>query len=167
MIIYLIGFMGSGKSSTGRRLARKLHYAFVDLDDEIEKNAGQSISEIFRKYGEEHFRRLEAQVLRNIPKNENLVIATGGGTPIYHENMQYINATGVSVYLSLSVKTLASRLESSYKKRPLIENFSNTQLDAFIEKKLEEREPIYLQAQCIVKGETVKANHIIALVFGT
>lgn len=166
MRIYLLGFMGSGKSSLGKRLAKRLHYYFVDLDEEVEQLAGMSISDIFIRYGETHFRQLEQQALQATAQLHKAVIATGGGTPCFFDNMQFINAHGASVYLRMSPASLAYRLEHAQKKRPLVENIKGEQLLKYIEQKLGEREPYYLQAKCIIKGETVKTEQIVSLVFG-
>lgn len=166
MRIYLVGFMGSGKSSLGKRLAKKLNYHFVDIDEEVVKIAGSSISDIFKMFGEAHFRKLEQQALHNTAQMYKAVIATGGGTPCYFDNMSFINQNGTSVYLRMSPVSLASRLEQAQKRRPLIENLKPENLPEFIARKLEEREVFYMQAKCIIKGETVKADQIISLIFG-
>ena len=166
MRIYLVGFMGSGKSSLGKRLSKKLNYPFVDLDQVVEKNTGMSISDIFLRYGEGHFRQLEQEALHESATYPKAVIATGGGTPCFFDNMDFINDHGVSVYLRMSPATLAYRLEHAQVSRPLIEKHKGDDLMQFIENKLKEREPWYLKARCIIKGETVKADQIISLVFG-
>ncbi|HSV87201.1 MAG TPA: shikimate kinase [Bacteroidales bacterium] len=167
MRIYLVGFMGSGKSSLGRRIARKLNYRFIDLDTEVERIAGQSIAEIFEQMGEMHFRKLESEALRKTIEISPAVIATGGGTPCYFDNMDFINRNGTSVYLRLSPQSLAWRLENAQKKRPLVLNCIGEDLLQYIEQKLREREPCYMQSACIVKGETVRVDQVISLVFGT
>lgn len=166
MRIYLIGFMGSGKSSLGRRLAKKLAYPFVDLDQEVENHSGMSIPDIFLRFGEGHFRQLEQQALLQTVSHHKAVIATGGGTPCFFENMQFINEHGVSVYLRMSPASLAFRLEHAQISRPLIKEYSGEALLQYIEEKLKEREQCYMQARCIIKGETVKVDQIVSLVFG-
>lgn len=167
MNIFLVGFMGCGKSSLGKRLALRLNYRFLDLDEEIERQAGLSISEIFKRDGEHYFRQLEANILRQVEKSVPTVVATGGGTPCHFDNMDYINSNGVSVFLRMSPKSLAWRLENTHKNRPLIANMQGEGLLQFVETKLAEREQFYMQAHCIVKGETVKVAHVVALVFGS
>ncbi len=166
MRIYLLGFMGSGKSSLGKRLAKKLDCLFVDLDDEVKRLAGRPIDEIFMMFGEDYFRQLEQQALHKTLLLNRAVIATGGGTPCFFDNMAFINNHGTSVYLRMSPGSLASRLTNAQKKRPLIQNLSQANLPAFIESKLKEREVYYMQSKCIIKGETVKADQVISLVFG-
>jgi shikimate kinase len=166
MRIYLVGFMGSGKSSLGRRLAKKLDYHFVDLDTEVEQLSGMTIPDIFLRYGESHFRKLEEKALLSTSHLHKAVIATGGGTPCFFENMKFINEHGASVYLRMSPASLAYRLEHAQNQRPLVENYNGEELLVYIEEKLMEREPYYMQAKCIIKGETVKVDQIISLVFG-
>jgi len=166
MRIYLVGFMGSGKSSVGRRLAKKLNYHFIDIDDEVVQMEGRPVTDIFQLLGENHFRRIEQQALHNTAHLNKAVIATGGGTPCFFDNMDFINAHGTSVYLRMNPSSLAFRLEHALKKRPLLENIKGEKLLAYIENKLEEREPWYMQAKCIIKGETVRIDQIISLVFG-
>lgn len=166
MRIYLIGFMGSGKTTLGKRLARRLEYAFVDLDQELEQAEGVSVPELFRMHGEAHFRELERDVLHATAKLERVVVATGGGTPCFFDNMDFILQHGVSVYLRMNHVSLAHRLENAFVKRPLVENLKGEDLIEFIENKLKEREPWYMKAHCVIKGETVKPDHVISLVFG-
>ncbi len=166
MRIYLIGFMGSGKSTLGKRLARRLDYGFLDLDHEVEKKQGMSVMEIFREQGEESFRALERQQLHDTALQDNLVIATGGGTPCFFDNMDFILQSGMSVYLRMSHLSLSHRLENAFTRRPLLDQLQGEPLQQYIAQKLQEREPYYLRAHCIIKGETVKPDHIISLVFG-
>lgn len=166
MRIYLLGFMGSGKTSLGRRLAKKLDFVFVDLDNEIERLAGRPVDEIFKLFGEDHFRQLEQNVLHKTANLKRAVIATGGGTPCFFDNITFINSHGTSVYLRMSPGSLASRLAHAQKKRPLIHNLSQSSLHGYIESKLKEREVYYLQSKCIIKGESVKVDQVISLVFG-
>lgn len=166
MRIYLTGFMGCGKSSFGRRLAKKLDYPFVDLDDEIEEKAGKKLEEIFEVEGEEAFRKIEQEVLFMTVRYKQAVIATGGGTPCFANNMEFMNAEGVTVYLRLSPLSIAHRLEQAKRVRPLVKGLNGDELLAFVKSKLEEREKWYLQSHCVIKGETVKPDHVISLVFG-
>ena len=166
MRIYLLGFMGCGKSSLGRRLAKKLDFDFFDIDHGIEEKAGMKVPEIFIAMGESGFRELEKTVLHETATLKNTVIATGGGTPCHDNNMDFILENGTSVYIRMSPVSLADRLESSSKVRPLVQNLSGNDLLAEIEQRLKKREEYYLRANCIVKGESVKPKHIIDLVFG-
>lgn len=166
MRIYLVGFMGCGKSSLGRRLAKKLEYPFLDLDTEVEKKSGQSIPEIFAEHGEEYFRKMEQEVLYKTTDLSRAVIATGGGTPCYFDNMDFMNGQGVTVYLKMSPVSLTHRLENSRRQRPVIKGHKGKDLFQLIRKKLDEREPVYMRSHCIIKGESAKPDQIISLVFG-
>lgn len=153
MNIYLIGFMGSGKSHTGQQLARALDLAFVDLDDRIETLAQCSIAQLFEQKGEAYFRELEAQALRATLADDPAVISCGGGTPCFYDNMVWIKANGLSVYLQASVSLLVQRLKKGQEHRPLIRNFNEVELNAFIGDRLKQREVFYTQAQFILNQE--------------
>lgn len=152
MRIFLIGFMGSGKSKRGRKLAAELGYAFEDMDDCIEKEEAATIPELFLNKGEEYFRLAEHKVLLNLLRLDNVVISTGGGAPCYFDAMHRMNECGVTIYLKGSPAFLAERLQNSQKKRPLIENLRGEELVQFIDKKLKEREPVYAKAKYIVEA---------------
>lgn len=166
MRIYLIGFMGCGKSSLGKRLAKRLNYPFFDIDTETEKKAGQDVQAIFDMYGEHFFRRLEQEVLYGTTDHEHAVIATGGGTPMHEDNMGFMNANGITVYMKMAPQSLAHRLEYAQRKRPLIKGKKGPDLLKLIHDKLAEREPVYMRSHCIIKGESAKPDQIISLVFG-
>ncbi|MGB1207193.1 MAG: shikimate kinase [Chitinophagales bacterium] len=145
--IYLIGFMAAGKSSIGKKLAEALTFRFVDLDDWLEKEEKQTISSIFSEKGEAFFRKREQYYLQKTANLERYVIATGGGTPCYFDNMENIKHSGLSFYLRNSPEFLAQRLMNEKAKRPLVNNFENiSNLTFFVEKKLKEREKFYQQA---------------------
>lgn len=165
--IYIIGFMGSGKSTTGKRLATTLGWQFIDLDKEIELKAGKAIKEIFSTSGEDHFRELEAETLTSLKIKNDTVISAGGGTPCHGSNMDFMIRTGLVVYLKMTPGQLKSRLEGGATSRPLIKNISKTELLQYISAKLSEREEYYLKASIIVDGidldiknlsETIKAG---------
>lgn len=138
--------MGSGKTRLGRLLASSLGFQFLDLDEAIEAAAGRDIPALFQLKGEEEFRRLEAKCLRQTESVQRAVIATGGGTPCFHENMDWLSRHGVVVYLHAEVGTLVQRLLPEREKRPLLQAMDPDQLPAFVESKLKEREPFYLRA---------------------
>lgn len=156
MHIYLIGFMGSGKSYTGRQLAQRLNRQFIDLDDWIEQDEGLSIQEIFEQRGEMHFREAEAEAVRQMDEEPAAVIATGGGTPCFHQNMEWMNANGLTVYLNTSPEVLFQRLKNGRDYRPLIRSMSDENLRAFIVHKLQERTPYYQQASIVYAQATCK-----------
>lgn len=165
MLIFLIGYMGSGKTSIGKKLARKLGYTFIDLDEYIEKQAHKSISEIFSQYGEEYFRKIEAKHLKTIAQDQkNCIISTGGGAPCFHNNMELMGSAGYSIYLKLSPKSLQFRLASSKSKRPLITGKTDKELLDFIVTHLQEREEFYNKAHIIIKGEDLTPQKLYELI---
>ncbi len=140
--------MGSGKSYTGKRLAARLQYPFYDLDTFIEQKTGRSIPEIFAEAGEEGFRQLERQALHETEALERAVIACGGGTPCFFDNMQWMNARGVTVWLRPPLGVLYQRLQRKPHKRPLLAGLTSEQnWMSFLEDKLTKRLPFYSQAQ--------------------
>lgn len=144
--IFLIGFMGCGKSTVGRNLARALNWKFIDLDQFIQEQERLSITEIFSRQGEEVFRMLEKNALEKVATIENAVIATGGGAPCHYNNLERMKETGLTIYLKLEPEGLLERLLPARKSRPLIANKSNDELLFFIREKLTEREPFYNRA---------------------
>ncbi|MCJ7616788.1 MAG: shikimate kinase, partial [Desulfobacterales bacterium] len=119
-IVYIIGFMGSGKSTAGKKLASHLGWSFIDLDRRIEEHTGKSIPELFSKYGEDYFRDVEANVLKRLKSQTNTIISAGGGTPCHGDNMDFMLETGLTVYLKLTSVQLKYRLSESKGERPLI-----------------------------------------------
>ncbi len=166
MKIFLIGFMGSGKSTIGKGLAKTLQFNFTDLDCYIEKRSSKSIKQIFTEKGEQYFRGLERDFLQEVILKENIVIATGGGTPCFYNNMQIILDNGISVYLRMQAKDLAERLCKEKNKRPLIDKFSCNKLDEFISSRLIEREKFYLKATHIINAKKVNIDTLRNLVLG-
>jgi len=140
-MIYLIGYMGAGKTTITKLLANDLCLPFYDTDKEIEKIKKSSVSEIFKKDGEIHFRMLETELLKNI--NKNSIIACGGGLPIHNNNMGLINSKGISIYLKASNKCLFKRLKNEKKNRPLIANKTDQELEVYIKNELQIRRPFY------------------------
>jgi len=152
--IFLIGYMGSGKTTVGKLLAARLGYTFIDLDAHIEEKQFKSVSQIFAEQGEAKFRWLEQQSLHEVAEFDQVVISTGGGSPCYYDNMVYMNGQGVTVYLKLSPAELAERLENSHaNKRPLLAGRTGESLKQFISEALATREPFYSQAAFTVSGE--------------
>ena len=147
--VFLIGFMGCGKSTFGRKIAEQLDWDFVDLDDYIEEQQNASIQTIFANKGESYFRTLETKAIEESSKWKKTIISTGGGTPCFNNNITSINNIGLSVYLKLSPEVLRSRLEGEKSKRPLISNLSDAELLIFINKKLAERSGYYSKSEII------------------
>ena len=144
--IYLIGYMGSGKTYQGRRLASLLKRRFVDLDQSITERTGYPIPELIAERGLEVFRRIEKESLHATAGLSAAVIACGGGTPCYFDNMQWINRHGVSVYLDTPVSLLVKRLAPERAGRPLLAGLSEKEVPGFIEAHLAERSAFYNQA---------------------
>lgn len=150
MRIYLIGYMGSGKSTVGTGLAKALNLDFIDLDHYIESRNHRTIPDIFARDGEAEFRRLEQKALHEVSEFENIVIATGGGAPCFFDNMEVIKRTGKSLYLNGSPRILADRLMHSKTERPLIKGKTEPELVAFIAETLAKRSEWYTQAESIL-----------------
>ena len=151
--IFLIGYMGSGKTSMGIKLAENLGLTFVDMDHHIEEKYHKTVSQIFAESGQDAFRKLEQNCLHEVAEFENCVIATGGGAPCFFDNMEFMNTHGLTVYLNLSAEQLATRLELSRAgKRPLIANKQGDELRQFIGEGLSAREAFYKQAKVSVSG---------------
>lgn len=149
--LFLIGFMGCGKSTWGRKLARISKLPFIDLDEKIVEETGMSIGSYFSEYGEVAFRQVESDVLKSVSGSEAAVISTGGGAPCYYDNMEWMNQTGITVYLELPAGVLLSRLVGKEgSKRPLLAGKTNDEILYFIEDKLAERRPFYEQAAVVV-----------------
>jgi len=147
--IYLIGFMGSGKSYLGKYLSEKFDQKFLDLDQFIEDSVQISIPQIFSSIGEEGFREKEANLLRKTADFNQYIISCGGGTPCFNDNMQWIKEHGISIYLKTTEELLFKRLNNQKSRRPLISSMSDEDLRNFISKKIIEREKFYEQADYI------------------
>ncbi len=145
--IFLIGYMGAGKTTLGRALAKELKIEFIDLDNYIEERLCKSISQIFAEKGEEGFREIERRMLHEAGEFENVVISTGGGTPCFFDNIEYMNRQGATVFLDVPVERLFIRLSIARKKRPLIMGKSDEELRCFIAEQLAKRLPHYSKAK--------------------
>ena len=144
--IFLIGMMGSGKSYWIQKMAKWNKCVGYDLDALIEMNEEKTIAEIFNEDGEDYFRKVEAKILRWFKEKKKFIIATGGGTPCFQENMHWMKKEGIVIWLDESVEVLVKRLSPEKNKRPLIANLSNAEIAAYIEDKLVERHSFYSQA---------------------
>jgi shikimate kinase len=153
--VYLIGFMGVGKSTIGRQLATGLGYQFADMDDLFEQKYKLSIDHFFSKYDEELFRRLESDLLTTTFEYDNIVIATGGGTPCHHDGIKRMNDHGLTVYLEMPPDALVNRLRKAKKKRPLILNLPDDELSDSVQERLANRLAYYNQAQIAVDAMNI------------
>lgn len=165
MKLLLIGYMGSGKSLIGKMLAQAMQLPFYDLDTLIESNYGAPIPTIFSEKGEIYFRKLEAKILREtLESNQNCVVALGGGTPCYAQNMQAINAKqdAFSIYLQTDLPVLVERLLSELKSRPLIAHLkSKEDLTDFVRKHLFDRSPYYMEAKLKIKTSAFTPAQVV------
>lgn len=163
-VIYLIGFMGSGKSTAGRELARLLGWSFTDLDTEVEKREGKTIREIFDQEGEDYFRNLETKVLRDLNTHTNSVISTGGGTPCHSDNMDFMLENGLTIYLKMTPSELRERLAHTTGERPLIKDMDQVQLLSFIEEKLAVRGKWYERSEITLAGNNLEIRSVLPFV---
>lgn len=153
--ILLIGFMAAGKTTLGKALARDLGLQFIDLDHYIENRYHSTISQLFAERGEEGFREIERKMLHEVTEFEDVIIATGGGTPCFYDNMEYMNSMGVTVFLQASVDVIFTRLTIARVQRPLVKGKSADELRQYITAMLEQRSPYYTLAH-----HTFCANHL-------
>lgn len=145
--ILLTGYMGAGKTTLGRALAERLGITFIDLDQYIEQRFRKSISQIFAEKGEEGFRDIERRMLHEVAEFEDVIISTGGGTPCFFDNIDFMNSKGTTVYLQASIERLFIRLSIARRQRPLIKDKNDEELRSFIVEQLAKREPFYTKAQ--------------------
>ncbi len=174
MIVFLIGFMGSGKSFYAKGLSEYLHVPFVDLDQFIEENQDISISEIFEKLGEPSFRALESAAIKQVygdlmarttetqEKNHILgIISCGGGTPCFNDNMEWMNAHGLTIWINPSEDIILERLLKEKKTRPLIASLSDDALKGFIHQKLLERKPTYEKSTSVITHHNTTIDEFV------
>lgn len=153
MRIYLVGYMGCGKSTIGRKVAEILGISFVDLDKYIEERYFKSVPAIFAEEGEDRFREKERISLIEVSQFENVVVGTGGGAPCFFDNMEVMNSNGITVYIAPDTDVLATRLLKSKTERPLIVGKSLEELILFINEALLKRAPFYEKSKIIIRGE--------------
>ncbi len=166
MKIFLIGFMGAGKTHWGRELSRKLNLPFFDLDEQVVSREDKSISDIFAEKGEEYFRLLEKETLHIITEShDSFIMACGGGSPCYFNNLDYMNQAGTTVWINTPIDVLFQRLLKEKNERPLIRSLTDDQLRGFIIKKFADRKIYYEQADVIVDDEPVHLDSLIEMVF--
>ena len=155
--IILVGLMGAGKTTVGKELAKLLHYSFLDIDDEIEKNEKRKISKIFQEDGEPYFRQLETNTIKNFENVEKIVLSTGGGALQKDENITALQKTGTLVYLQASVDTLYQRLLNEIDNRPMLHEENPKQKLSYL---LQIREKNYLKADITIQTENKKPQEI-------
>ena len=165
MKIFLIGLPGCGKSTLGKQLADALHLPFIDLDEYIERNAGQPVKDIFKNMGEEFFRRKESESIKQLCETEpKFVIATGGGAPVFHDNMKLMNEHGITIFLDVPAREIVNRIQkSNLDERPLLARLAPDELKDQIEFLRSQRIRFYNQSKLKVSGESIRAKDVVAL----
>lgn len=174
MIVFLIGFMGSGKSFYAKGLSEILHVPFVDLDQYIEEEQAMSISEIFEKKGETAFRSLESVAIKQVYANMLTkttetqhkidilgIVSCGGGTPCYNDNMEWMNQHGLTVWINPAEEIILDRLMKENKTRPLVASLTEDALKGFIHQKLVERKPYYEKAKAVISQSNITIEEFI------
>lgn len=164
LIIFLLGFMGAGKTTQGKNLSRLLEFDFVDLDHLIEIDEGKTIPEIFEHSGEQYFREIEATCLRKLEGRKNLVVSLGGGTPCFSDNMIWMNEHGITIYLKMDAQALRTRLLKSKTNRPLLKDKTHDEILDYIRKTLHEREKYYLMANFVTEARNLKTEGLKKLI---
>jgi shikimate kinase len=159
--IYLVGLMGSGKSTFGKKLAEALSWTFVDLDKQIEEGENKSISALFEQRGENRFRMLEKEYLRKSSSKLQSVIACGGGTPCFHGNMDWMLQHGKIIFLNPPLKTILKRILPEKSERPLLQKITDKNLEPFMRNMLEERYQYYVRAHYTLCSETPSEKEVI------
>ncbi len=162
--LFLVGMMGSGKSYWSKWLSKKFKTGGYDLDFLIESNEEKTIAEIFAEEGEEYFRKQEAKVLRWFKEKKAFVLATGGGTPCFNENMEWMNKQGLTIWIDSDIPTLVQRLMPEKEHRPLIKDLDDTALSNFLTKKREERIVFYQQASIHLKASQINEKSILKII---
>ena len=165
MKIFLIGFMGCGKTTLGKKLANILKYQFIDLDSCIEENEARTISQIFQEDGEDYFRNLERVYLHRLIEKEDVVISTGGGTPCFFDNMDKMNEYGKTIYINIHPKKLLPRLLSASNTRPLLSGIDEKGMLDYVFKTIRSREKYYYKAKIVVMGYKLTASKLEKLCF--
>ena len=164
MKFYLVGYMASGKSKIGKELSELTGLSFIDLDEVFEERFRIGIVDFFDKYGEAAFRSIEHQLLLETGSIDDAIIATGGGTPCSEENIRFIKSNGISFYIRMKVEDLADRLKNIKRKRPVLKYVPIEDLEKFIRKHLEEREPFYLRSDHIISGPVTDLESITFII---
>ncbi|MBR1798974.1 MAG: shikimate kinase [Bacteroidales bacterium] len=152
MKYYIVGYMYSGKSTFGRRVAIEKDLDFLDLDDAFERRYHFTITDFFARFGEKAFRQLEEKILLSTEKMDNIVVSTGGGTPCFGSNMDFMLHHGTVIYLRMNADEICARAETSHRQRPLLQHLSDSQRRTFVEQQLSQRETFYSRSHIILDG---------------
>jgi shikimate kinase len=160
MKVILFGFMGSGKTTYGKMLAKDLNHPFIDLDEYIEETRNKTIKQIFEFEGEQRFREIEREAMLEIIEKDKFILASGGGTPCFFDNIEIMKKKAITVYLNASVDVLVERLLAAKIHRPLIWGKSKTELQQYIVDTLEKRNPYYKKAHIIVNADDLNIDNL-------
>ena len=163
MNIFLIGLMGSGKSYWAHKLSIAQHIPAYDLDKEIEKTEGKTIAQIFAENGETYFRQKENEVLKSFAHKNNFILATGGGAPCFHDNINWMNDNGITIWIDEPLSTIASRLLKEKAHRPLIANVADEDLEKFFYAMREKRKPFYAEAKYHLSSDNLTNKHFLEI----
>lgn len=161
--LFLVGMMGSGKSYWTKFLSKKLKVGGYDLDFLIESNEERTIAEIFEEDGEEYFRKQEAKLLRWFKEKKSFVLGTGGGTPCYNDNMEWMNKNGITIFIDPPIEQLVERLLPEKSHRPLISNLTDEELFQFLTQKRNERLVYYEQATIKLEGTEISEKNFLKI----
>jgi shikimate kinase len=163
-MIFLIGFMGSGKTHWGKKWASVSDYEFIDLDELIEKQEKMTVEKLFDKKGEAYFRKIEQELLKKIERNERLIVSCGGGTPCFSDNIQWMNEHGYTVYLYANPARLLENISGEIEKRPMFKKVNKGEIIFFIDQKLKERSVFYHQAQLTLQVPSLNEESIFQII---
>ncbi|NLB25271.1 MAG: shikimate kinase [Bacteroidales bacterium] len=166
MRIYLIGFMGCGKTTLGKKLSKYTGLQFIDMDSYIEERNCKTVPQIFAEEGEAKFRKKERRALEELSQFSNVVIATGGGAPCFFDNIDLMNRSGKTIYLDIDPKILAGRLSNSKIDRPLIKGKSQQELVDYINKTLKQRDKYYKKATFRISNPDIGIDEIMDMISG-
>lgn len=158
MRIFLLGFMGTGKTYWGKLWSQQHNLDFFDLDDVIEKECGMTIAKIFETFGESYFREKERETLRTFGSKNNFILSTGGGSPCFFDNMQWMNDNGTTIYLQSDPQILKDRLVKEKDHRPLIKKLADDEMIPFIKNNIDKRNKFYIQSTVILDTTDIKAD---------
>ncbi len=164
MRIYLTGYMYSGKTTVGHKLATRLGYQWIDLDQMLETTFHTTVPIFFKRYGEEAFRKIEQKLLHSTAERDSIVISTGGGTPCHFDNIEWMNLHGTSVYFDVTIETLLRRASQSKKPRPILAGMTEEERSLYIRQQLSQRLPYYQKANIIFPADQPDLDQLIGLV---